>query len=177
MNSTLIFIFLFAFFLLFTKTFFRKAAKFIVSLNIFDGIQYFLYVVFAIGCIILMFQEIQLPYVAESPILFKFGLAIPALGLSTLIPVLDFVKNPQHPARLQIVQAAIEKEELKKVLDESSKLLKETNAWKVKYFDILSRCNEEMEQIKQSDLSEEEKEAKAHEIMDKYNKEIEAISK
>lgn len=176
MNNTFIFIFLFFFFFIFTKVFFKKAVNFMISLKFSDGIQYFLYVAFTIGCILLIFQKVNLPYVAENPILFKCILAIPLLGLCTLMPVLDFVKNPQHPTRLQILQTLADKEELKKALEESKKILEETNAWKVKYLDILNRCNEEMDKINASDLSDAEKQEKANEIMDKYNKEIELLS-
>ena len=75
-----------------------------------------------------------------------------------------------------ILNGAVLEEELKKDLEESKKILEETNVWTTKYFDILNRCKAEIEELDASDLSEEEKKTKSEEILEKYNKELESIS-
>lgn len=172
MKTIFIFIFLFIFFTWFTKFFFKKTLDFIVSLNILDEIQYFLCVTFIFECIVFSFQKINLPYVSEYPIMFRFLLLIPVIGLITLFPVLDIMRNPEHEFRKQ----TIEIQKAKKLLEESKTLLNETMNWKISYMEILTKCNYEIEQIKTSDLSEEEKKIKEDEIIDKYNKEIEKLS-
>ena len=173
METFLIFIFLFIFFVIFTKSFFKKTVDFIISLSTSDGIQYFLYVICMIECIILSFQRVNFPYVCEYPMIFRCILFIPAIGLVTLLPVLDIMKNPEHEFRKQMIEV----QKAKEMLKQSKILLNETLNWKIKYMEILSKCDNEIEKIKNSDLSDEEKKIKEDEIIEKYNKEIKAISK
>lgn len=176
MNNTLIFIFLFFLSFFITKKIFQKAAHFMISLSLLDGVQYFLYVIFSFGCLIMLFQKVNLPYMSENPVLFKTALVFPVIGLSTLTTIIAFMKNPQHPERLKLLTSVKQTEELKKDLEESKKILEETNVWTTKYFDILNRCKAEIEELDASDLSEEEKKTKSEEILEKYNKELESIS-
>lgn len=169
---TLLTLFFVCYFIIFMK----QSMQFVMSLSFMDGIQYILHIIFCIGCTLLIFQPIKLPFLWEYSFIFKLILLIPVLCLLAVPSTLRAIGNPNDEFRVEIIRSQKEREELTLLLENSKEFLADLEKWQERYSEILTRCENKMKELEEADLSEEEKEEKVKEIWAECDKEIEKLN-
>ena len=172
--SILLFILITILFLIINNAISKRSLEFMISLSILDGISYFLYMLFSLGCLILCFQTIKLPILYEHPIWFKILLGFTSFKLFSLKFNFQCIKNPNNKTRLELIEN-LEKEDA--ILEEIK--IKEDNVKKLKekQQDILKNFYKELNELEKQNYSEEELQTKISLLTQKYDKLFEEARK
>lgn len=172
--SILLFIVITLLFLLINKLISQNNLNFIRTLSILDGISYFLYMLFCLGCLILVFQTIKLPILYKHPIWFKLLLSFTSLKLLSLKFSFECIKNHNNKARIELIHN-LDKED--KILNEIK--IKEDKIKKLKEKQqlILKDFYKELDELEKQNYSEEELQTKISLLTQKYDKLFEEARK
>lgn len=170
--SIFILIFLTILFLIINNQISKSDLQFLKTLNIEDGIVYFLYMLFCFICFLFLFQEIKLPIIYEYSIWFKILLGITSFKLTSLIFCIQNIKNPNNVNRLDMLQNI---EEQNAIIDKMKENERKVGEIRTKQKKILKNFKSELLELENSDCSEEELQEKIKLLTNKYDKLFEDV--
>ena len=164
-------------FLIINKKITNSSFNFIRHLNFLSGIEYFLYMIFSIGCLILSIQkEYNIPILYEYDFIVRILFIYTACKLFSLKNIFLCIKNPNNQYRLQVLENLSKEEQILANIEkekENIQIIKEKQKKVLKEFNIELK---ELEKNSKFD-TEEELAKKIDSLTTKYNKLLEDCKK